>query len=573
MSLLQTRLRWQKIVRSERTPQLKVAVLSTFTVNSVAPYLGTALEDAGLPADVFLGPYNQVVQECLSDESETARYAPDVLVVLPRLEDVWVRRPLPLVDDPKTYGGELIEMAEACAAAAARWGAILVFALPPVPESVPLGVGDASNPSGVHATAATVREEVRQRIAGRTGVLVADIEDAVRYVGGARAYNPPMLTVARIPFAEETFATLGQRLARLITLNQRAARKAVLVDADNTLWGGVVGEEGPAGIDLSDSGPGEAHRSFQSYLLELRRAGVLLAITSKNNEADVWEAFERREMVLKKEHFSAWKINWKPKSENIRELAGELGLAPDSFVLIDDSPVELAEVQAALPAVGLILFPSDPAGWLAAVQGSGLLDRLPPTAEDLRRAESYGQERARQEVARRASSPEEFLASLGVKVRIFAPGPSDLPRLAQMVAKTNQFNLNCRRRDAAELAALLANPGYCVRVVQAEDRFGEYGVVGAYIVEICSDHAVLDTFLLSCRAMGRGIEEAMLADAIASLPSHCNSQLFATVEEQPRNQPARDFFRKAGCAVPGERCALSRVERPRHVQELSLASR
>lgn len=573
MSLLQTRLRWHATVRSGRPAQLRVAVLSTFTADPIIPYLGTALEDAGLPSDVWIGPYNQVVQQCVLDESETARYNPDVLLILPRLEELWSRRPMPLADTARsTYGHELSAMADACVAAAERWSASLVFALPPVPEASSLGVGDACTSSGVHATASAVREEVRRSLAGRPGVLIADLEDVVRHIGSGRVYNWSMLAVGRIPFSEDAFALMGERLARLVALSRRSARKAVAIDADNTLWGGVVGEEGPDGIDLGDNGPGEAYRAFQSYMLELRRVGVLLTLSSKNNEADVWDAFGRREMVLKREHLSAWRINWRPKSENLQELAAELNLGLDSFVLIDDSPVEIAEVQTMLPQVEGILMPEDPAGWLPAIQNSGLLDRLPPTVDDLQRAERYQQERARQDVAQSAASRGDYLARLEVQVDIYPPEQSDLSRLTQMVNKTNQFNLNCRRRDSSQLSTLLADPTYLVRVVQAEDRFGEYGLVGAYIVKVCADHALLDTFLLSCRAMGRGVEQAMLADLFDSLPANCDSRLLAVVEEQPRNHPARDFFAKMGCPIVGEECAVLRPEWPQHIHRHAVTS-
>jgi FkbH-like protein len=555
MSLLSIRLRWQQIVRSQRPAQLRVAVLASFTATPVAAYCGVALEDFRLPADIWIGPYNQIAQECLSDSSETAAYDPDLLVCWPRIEELWSGQPLPLVDETRRYVDDALDLAETCLDAARRWQATLIFVLPALPEVRPLGLGDAHLTTGVTATATLVREQLRRRLAGQRNVLLLDLEEIVRALGSKTAYNDRMFAIAKIPFTEECFRAAGERLAQLIRLSRRAARKVVVVDADHTLWGGVVGEDGPDGVDLRDGGPGEAFRSLQGFLLELRRAGMLLALCSKNHEADVWAVFDRREMRLKQHHLAAWRIGWQPKSEVLRQIADELGLGVDSLVLIDDNPAELAEVQAALPEVACICMPADPADWSRVIAETHCLDRLPPTTEDLQRADFYAQERRRETARQQTVSREEYLAQLDVQIQIFAPTTADLPRLSQLIAKTNQFNLNCRRRPEPELAALSADQRYLVRLVQAQDRYGDYGIVGVYIVDLAAPRAELDSFLLSCRAMGRGIEEAMLADLFDELEQRGRHSIVATVEQHPRNEPARRFFAQVGaevCGVPAE---------------------
>jgi FkbH-like protein len=545
--------------------RLKIAVLATYTAEPLIPYLGVALEDAGLSSVIWIGPYNQIMQQCIGDETGTARFSPDILIVSPRLDDLWAGRLLPLADNPLSYASDLDQMVDVCIAAARRWKAALLFVLPPIPEVLPLGVGDTCSVTGVQATSVAVREAIRRKLADEAGVYVADLERTVRAVGSATAYNYPMLTVARIPFSEEAFFVLAQQITRLIELTLRPARKVVVVDGDNTLWGGVVGEEGPEGVDLADNGQGEAYRNFQAFLLELRRAGVLIALSSKNNEADVWDVFSRREMVLKKEDLAAWRINWEPKSQNLCKIANDLGLALDSFVLIDDSMAEIAEVQQAIPEVACIHMPEDPALWLRGVLSDGVLDRLPPTADDLRRVDRYSQERVRKEFSCSISDSLVYLRSLNVKVRLFTPALADIARLAQLVAKTNQFNLNYRRRDSAELRTLCNRSDYLVRLVQAEDRFGDYGTVGAFILHLLPGRTVVDTFLLSCRAMARGIEDAMIASIFEEVGARSLSDVVATVVDQPRNEPARTFFANLGCKKPGQEYRLAPVEWPRHI--------
>jgi FkbH-like protein len=376
------------------------------------------------------------------------------------------------------------------------------------------------------------------------------------------------VVTARIPYQEAAFDTMAERIARLVALSRRGAKKVVAVDADNTLWGGIVGEDGVGGIDLSDNGPGEAFREFQRYLLELRRSGVLLALVSKNNAADVAEAFARPEMNLKPSDFAAWRVGWGQKSDSIAELAVELNLGTPAVVMIDDSPVECAQITSTLPEVHAIEMPSDPAWWYEAVSATGHLDRLPPTVADLSRADSYQRERDRQQL-RQTISLDGFLASLHLEVVVAGAEPVEISRAAQLVAKTNQFTLGGRRRSEIELTACTDDPRYDLQLVSAADRFGDYGIIGLFIVDkepvdpgLPANAALLDTFVLSCRAMGRGIESAMVASAFEL----AGKGLAVRVHDGPKNEPARRFFAQLGCIQLGEIALLDPVTWPVHIR-------
>jgi FkbH-like protein len=559
VTLLERRLEWKRLEPSSAEADLRVVLLSSFTVDPLVPYLGTALAAAGFAARIDVGPYGQIAQQCIDPSGQTASSQPDFVVVWPRLEDLWAARPWPLDEPPDDYVGDLLLMVEATTHAV-EWGANVIFVLPAVPELRPLGAGDAGNQHGVFATATAAREAARARLAGVPGILVADAEEIVRELGSANALDWRRAAVARIPFKEPALAAMGDRLGRLVSLARRGAAKVAAVDADNTLWGGVVGEDGVDHIDLFDSGPGEAYRDFQRYLLELRRAGLLITIVSKNDPRDVWDAFERPEMVVRRPHLAADRIGWGEKADSIAELAEELNLGIASFVFVDDSGVEREKVRGRLPEVSVLAMPEDASEWFDAIARSGALDRLPPTDADKSRASSYQDEAARRAV-REVMSIEDFLASLDLQVGIAEVSEADLQRVAQLIAKTNQFTLNLRRRSPAEIAALLEDDRFIVCAVAASDRFGVYGTIGVFIVDsapvaanLPPGSAILDTFVLSCRAMGREIETAMLANASA----RAGSGLWATVEEAPRNHPARAFFaRYAG--EPGD---LSRLDVP-----------
>ncbi len=544
---------------------LRIALLASFTVEPLVPYLGLALDEAGLAGELHVGPYSQIAQECLNPSSRTASMQPDVVVIWPRLEDLWGAKPLPLTDTINTYIEELDDLV-ASALAVRQWGATPLFVLPAIPEVRPLGVGDASNSRGVFAAATAAREAARARLASSPGVLVADAEEVVRTLGTATAIDWRRFAIARIPYQETAFALMGERLATLIHLSRRGAKKVVAVDADNTLWGGVVGEDGVDGIDLLDNGVGEAFRDFQRYLLELRRAGAILALVSKNNEADVWAAFQRGEMRLRQSDFAAWRINWAPKSTSLAEIASELNLSTEAVVFVDDSAIERGQVSSALPEVRTVEMPSDPALWYQAM-ASGGLDRLPPTKADLSRADSYERESERR-MLRETVSLGEFLGSLDLRVEVARIQDGDVPRAAQLIAKTNQFTLGGHRRSNAELIACLEDPRYEARTVSAADRFGDYGAIGVFIVDRApagaadpGQAAVLDTFTLSCRAMGRGIETAMVAAAFEA----ADKPLCVVVHEAPKNAPARAFFAELGATETGTTSRLPHVSWPAHI--------
>ncbi len=558
-SPLQRRLAWKKTRLAVAVDAPKVTILSTFTANPLEALLGSALHDECVDSHVSVGPFDQITSECIMPGSETDRLQPDIVVVWPRTEDLWRGLAVPLVDGLDAYVSALVDLALVSQSAAAKWSASLVFVLPAHPELRPIGVGDALNPLGVTAAWEAARLETRRSLAAFPGVLIADAEQVVRRLGSDVALDPRTMTAARVPYSDTMFSLMADDIARLVRLHRVGAKKVAIVDADNTLWGGVVGEDGPLGVDLLDNGQGEAFREFQQWLLELRRSGMVLALASKNNEPEVWEAFDRREMNLHREDLAAWRVNWKPKPGNIVEIVDELNLGLSSVVFIDDNPIELTQVDDALPDVATVQMPEDASFWARDVARSGLFDRLPPTHEDLRRAESYTAESERR-IVREQMTAEQYLMSLSIVVTFTTASSADLARLAQLVAKTNQFTLGGARHDEATLTSMVHDPSCRVRLVSVVDRFGDYGIVGATIVRTEGDSSLLDTFVLSCRAMGRGVEEAMMAEACVS----AGTALSVVVHETPRNVPGRAFFASLGI-VPGRAGVVQGLSWPTHV--------
>src|SRR5262249_8847124 len=282
-------------------------------------------------------------------------------------------------------------------------------------------------------------------------------------------------------------------------------KKVVCLDADNTLWGGIVGEDGVERIAIDRQYPGTLYRRFQSQLLDLARSGVVLALVTRNNHADVEEPFERRDMPLKLEHFSSIQVNWEPKSDNIVRVAEELNLGLDSIIFIDDNPFELEQVKAALPEVEVYRFQAQWAdaalGLLASIPG---LKTWSVTSEDLQKAALYRDERQRTELRKQVTSLGDYLRSLDIRLEVGCNRISQVKRISQLTNKTNQFNLTTRRYSEGDVVSLMeAGSVFDVRL---RGRFGDMGVIGVVIV----GGGEIDPFLLSCRALGRGVEPQVL---------------------------------------------------------------
>ena len=334
-------------------------------------------------------------------------------------------------------------------------------------------------------------------------------------------------------------------------------KKCLVLDLDNTLWGGVLGEDGIDGIQLGGDYPGKAYTYWQQALLQLSRAGVILAICSKNNEADVLEAWEKNPfMVLKREHFSATRINWKDKATNIAELADELNIGLDSMVFLDDNPSERELVKQLLPQVEVPDFPDKP--YLLMPFFKQLVDKYfriyTVTNEDLAKAEQYQANALRRAEQARFADLDEYLYSLDIQIDVMEADEHNLPRIAQMTQKTNQFNLTTRRYTEAQVQQRL-NQGWRVYCMRVSDRFGDSGITGTVFLEPVGDVGVnIDTLLLSCRILGKGIEDAFVKTVLNLLRLDGYRKLTADYLPTSKNGQTADFYDRLGmtCVRTGE---------------------
>ncbi len=507
-----------------------IAIASTFTAEPVEAPLAFWMDELGQTASIEFAAYNQVFQQLLDPSSLLGMNRQGVNIVLIRVED-WQRFHR-RANNQQGLGPFLQEsttdLINAVGTAIARSTTPLFVALCP---NAPSALTDPY--------ACTLFAEVEQRIVAALDqvpnlYLVGPDEFSTYPVD--MTYDPQRDQLGHIPYTSLFYAALATILARRIHALTSLPYKVIVLDCDNTIWGGVVGEDGVEGISLS-----AAWKRMQQSMVELSGKGFVLCLCSKNDEGDVLDVFDKRtDMILKREHLVSWRINWERKSENIRSLACELKLGLDSFIFLDDNPIECAEVRAGCPEVLTLQLPKeeDIGRFLGHVWA---FDRLKVTSEDQQRTLLYKQEIDRARFRTQALSIETFLEGLNLEVKLSEPTPVQLPRLAQLTQRTNQFNFTAVRRTEAELERLLRAGMEC-RVVEVSDRFGDYGLVGGMVCRASRDVLEVDTFLLSCRVLNRGVEHRMLNEMGRIALERDLPTVVATVVTTKKNQPARDFL-------------------------------
>lgn len=510
--------------------KVPVIIAATFVAQPLAFALRHYSRAFGLEVEASFYDFNQVPQALLSPESPLRANRKGLNVVLVRPEDL----PGKNIAERRAVAGQFIEAIRHFSSTSG--GNLLIGDLPPV-----ISPGRRESPSEM----LQLQGWWRQELAAIAGVEILDFADIIADVGKLAARDVPMERAASAPYSPSVYRQLGINITRALRKRCLPPKKVLALDCDNTLWGGILGEDGFAGIQLGEDAAGRGFRAFQSEVLALKERGVLLVLVSKNLPEDVWNVVDNHPgMILRRKDFAAARINWQPKPDNLRQLAEELNLGLDSFVFVDDNPVERLEVEAHCPQVAVVPLPPQPELFGETLSRLWLFDGAGETNEDRTRNDFLHQENARRGFHQSAGDLQSYLASLALKMRVRGAAESDLPRVVQLLQKTNQFNLSLRRRTLAEVQALL--PDYDLRVMTACDRFGDYGLVGIYISQQQADAVFLDSFLISCRALGRGMEEAFLHAAARQASTKGAKFLRGRFVEGPRNQPMRNFLKKSG---------------------------
>jgi FkbH-like protein len=557
LSVAQIERAYRRLSGASDAARLRVAWLANHTIEPVVRSAAVSAFVHDLLVADYIAPFDQYFQAILDENSALNQFSPQALVLwlsLRRLDPVLLEGGAGLSD------GERDRRAQAVLERVGQWVGqarerttatifIANFVRPPRPR---LGIADTRCASGEGALFARLNSRLADTYRDDPRVMVLDVDQAVAGAGRASAWNPQMYRLAKIEWDGIAARHAGELFARALRAICVPARKCLAVDLDNTLWGGVVGEDGPAGIKIGEGDPvGESFLAFQRVLLDLKARGILLAICSKNNLEDAEEAFARNHMPLALEDFAAARINWNNKPDNLREIAAELNIGTDSLVFVDDNPAECELVRRLVPEVCTIQLPSDPACYADLLLDTWEFDKLLVTPEDSRKTQQYRDNTARATAQASFQDLTEYLESLGTRVQVAAADPQVLPRLHQLFSKTNQFNLTTKRYTPAEVEAFATSPDWRLEYVRAQDNFGDLGIIGLYLLSLRNrGEPEIDSFILSCRAMGRGIETVMCNRlkqiAFQELGA---ASLQARFEPTRKNRPAESFYEGQGFEV------------------------
>jgi FkbH-like protein/non-ribosomal peptide synthase protein (TIGR01720 family) len=522
---------------ASNSPDFVITVTANFTAEPIGDSLRFWMEKLGLkPGRVEFSGFNQVFQELMAVDSALSSATPGVNILFIRLEN-WARdQKSELRSETITAAvREFIQIFKAFTQRARR--STIVVLCPPsriICENVQLG-----------KTLHSLAQEVGETIAPFPGVSVINANELAELYPVDVIDDPESDRQGEIPFSARYWAAMGTMAMRKIRTMVQAPHKVIAVDADNTLWGGVVGEAGADQVQVSAE-----WKVLQEFLRKQKDQGMLLVLVSKNQENDVAEVFRRPDMTLRREDFVAWKVNWTAKSENLRALADELSLGLDSFIFLDDNPVECAEVSARCPGVTVLALPTSQENIPSFLHHVWAFDRPRATSTDKVRTEQYRQQVERKQFQSSATSFAEFISGLNLQVQFGAVGAEQLERASQLTQRTNQFNTTGVRRTTAELAADLSSAGrHQALMVRVKDRFGDYGDVGLCVYKTEQDELRVENFLLSCRVLGKGVEHRMLA-ALGQAAGDLNLKwVVIPFNRTERNEPAAKFLQAVGAAV------------------------
>jgi FkbH-like protein len=531
---------------AESRPLARGTLIADFTVDGLNRFLGDSADGMPLLADT--APFAQVAQVLLEGPRPGCA---DFALVWTRPETAVPSFARLVACEPVAEATLVAEVDAFCAlvvGGARGWRQILVPTWSVPAERRGLGVIDA-RPGGVARALAAMNLRLMDRLGETRNVLVLD---AQRWVAAAgRPQNPRAWYMGKVAFGDPVLAEAARDVKAAVAALAGATRKLVVLDLDDTLWGGIVGDVGWEALRLGGhDAVGEAFVEFQRRLKALTRRGIILAVVSKNEEATALEAIRSHpEMVLRDDDFVAWRINWQDKARNISEIIAELNLGLHSVVFIDDNPVERGRVREALPEVLVPDWPEDKLLYPSALSELRCFDILSVSAEDTERTRLYASERQREQMRKEVGSIDSWLESLDIRVRAEPVAGANLARTSQLLNKTNQMNLATRRMTEQEILAWTREPGHWMWVLTVSDRFGDAGLTG--IVSVAADAGVARVvdYALSCRVMGRKVEETMIHLAVETARAAGMTSVEARLLPTKKNRPCLDFWRRSGFAL------------------------
>lgn len=532
---------------------INIALLGNFTTN----YMGNSIKEEctkhNINAAIYNTPYNQYNQEVLNTGSGFFAFKPDLAIILLEgklLFPEWYN--FEIMQNEIVFKNTLIQnvfekIIFLVENIHANTNSTIILNNFKIPYFSPLGILDNKQPLGLKNMVSLLNNKLEEWSYNKDYIYIFDYNGLCAQFGNRRAEDYRMYYLAK-NYISFTFTDyMSKEYMRYILPLQSVNRKCLVLDLDNTLWGGLAGEDGISGVKLDISGAGRSFYDFQQEILNLYHKGILLAVNSKNNFDDAINIIENHPyMLLRKKFFSTLKINWQDKATNLENIAKELNIGIDSLVFFDDNPAEREYIKSALPEVRVIEVPNDTSRYIQALHDETAFELLNITEEDITRNKMYEENKQRDEIRQRCKDLKEYLAILNTKIEVEHVNEFTKSRIAQLLQKTNQFNMTTIRYDMKDLEDMIASTNYLLLTCSASDKYGDNGIVGTCISKIEGSKAHIDSFLLSCRVMGRNIEYAFLRVVIDLLKARGVKTISAKYIRTQKNASCSDFYTNAG---------------------------
>lgn len=537
--------------------KIRIAVLGSYTTNGIEETLKVKCSEADVGCISYVAGYNQYNQEMLDQKSTLYKFSPDVSFLLLDSRSILGKlfySPYSLSESERTQfiENKVSEVSNLIKSFTTNSKSKLVITNLVLPTYSPYGIYETKVNYGLQEMINDYNQQISKITKNTESVYLYDFNGFTTRFGEQNVFDFRQFFYGDVKVSLEYIPYLAQDLVGYVKAFLGLNKKCIVLDLDNTLWGGIVGEDGFEGIKLGSDPVGKAFVEFQKILLALHQRGVILAINSKNNLEDAMRVIrEHSDMVLKEDHFSCVKINWEDKVQNMKEIASELNIGIDSMVFFDDDPVNREYMRANFPQILTVEMPQDAAQYASVLMSLNDFDTLKITEEDLSRGSMYQQEKQRKVLEQKTTNLEDFLKQLEIKLKIKKANDFTIPRISQLTLKTNQFNLTTRRYQEEDIKKFL-DAGHWVGCAQVEDKFGDNGITGVFIVKKNTHEWIIDTFLLSCRIMGRGVEYSILAEILKKAKQEGAKTVRGEFIPTKKNAPCENFLSDYGFKKDGQ---------------------
>jgi FkbH-like protein len=527
-------------------PQFRLGIASNATMNMVSDLVPAASLRQRLAVETVLAPFGQVIQEALDPASSLNRADCDAILLA--VDYVGLQLDRPHFSNAEAFCHDQIEFLRMIVEGFEQNtnSALILQTLAQPPLSL-FGSYDRKTQGSVRSMIDCVNTAIWD-LAEEKKAYVLDVSSLAEQVGTFVWFDPVAWHGFKMPFSGEVSPLYAEWLARLLGAIRGRARKCLVLDLDNTCWGGVIGDDGLNGIRLGQGDPiGEAHLAVQRMALDLRERGIILAVASKNDDQVARLPFrEHEEMLLKESDIAVFQANWLDKPSNIEAIAEKLNIGIESLVMLDDNPAERAHIQAALPQVAVPELPADPNQFSRYLAAAGYFEAVAFSEDDRNRAQSYASEAQRADVRTKSRDISDYLLSLDMEISFQPFDEKSQPRITQLINKTNQFNVTTCRYTEPQVAAMEQDKSTYTLQVRLRDRFGDMGIIAIVIAKMTPSQMEIDSWLMSCRALGRRVEEAVLKHIVEDALKLDIIEISASYTPTPKNTMVRELFDELG---------------------------